>query len=57
MRDMHNNITDEFRSVRNDIALNKSAIKSVKKWISVESQIRDFHQVLYCRYRNFTIEF
>ena len=36
---------------------NMSAIKSVKKWISVERQIRDFHQVLYCRYRNFTIKF
>ena len=34
MHHMHNNITDEFRSVRNDIALNKSAIKSVENDIS-----------------------
>ena len=34
LHDMHTDIDNEFRSVRNDIALNKSAIKSVENVIS-----------------------
>ena len=56
--DLRSEINDEFRSVRNDIALNKSAIKSVENVISKnESRSKARFEEIFTRFCTVDTEF